>query len=619
MNATQKIRFKKLVDAFHAAESKRSELEKAWADYQDLYTGAGVGGERQTRESARKVNVTFQTVEIMVSAAIERFPKIYARPRKKEAIVSARLAEKALSHWESMNRTELQVENAHRDAAIFGDGFLKTAWVKELSRQVEPDPDELQSMLTKRDLLAEKTGAFVSDKDVYDYLKEMSVQVVSNKPITRRISPFDLWFDMQATDMADVAFFAHRYRRPLESVKNDLGFRRKQRRNLDVSAQLNSDHGRGTSYAEVSPFYGGLDMVDLVELWDLHEEKLYVVEYGKLDSGQDDALYDGSFPYAIGHPLTHIPFFDVPDQLYSMGIVELIAPLQQELNELVEDTAMQRVRSKRKWATAKGLLDVDAREALQSDEEDQVVEVDMDVLNKLGLRLSEVLVAINGPEVSGTNVSLAENMLSFIYGITGLTEYQRGLVSSYRSASEVNTVTDYATSRLSRMIRNVQFGRVDVARKEIGMAAQFMETQEVLRIVGNDPDLAKLKGKFEDGRGNILFPFNRADIAGEYEMELESGSYDPESKAQRLDRWSQVFALLSQFPELDRKQVIKELMVELGVPDPERFLAVGVQPPLLPMGSQPGASAPAAGGGRPAGSSRDSVLGGMAGGLAPLQ
>lgn len=608
MNAKQKARFEKLVKALHASESKRSEHEKAWNDYQRLYAnGSGVApGARQLSTSPRNVNLSFQTVEIMVSAAMERSPKIYAKPRKKEAIKRARLAEKVLGYWESVNDTSIQVEEAHRDAAIYGDGFLKSAWVKRSSRAVEPDPEELQKMLEGKDELSRKLGAVLTDRDVYDYLKDMTIQVVENRPMTRRVSPYDIWLDMQAKDYADIAWIAHRYTRPLEDVKQDPGYIFKNRRKV-TPIGLPSAHGQLFTRETI----GELDEIEVIEIWDLQEEKLYIGDYNALDA--ESLLYDGgSYPYAIGNPFTHLEFFRLPDQLYSMGVVELIAPLQQEINDIREEQTSARARMRQKFAAEEGILSEDAIGALQSDIEGDVAIIAKDALD--GRDLRNVLVRLDTIGVNPEFYNQGPLIKGDIYEVTGITEYMRNGSNGYRSATEVNTVNNFASARLARMVRSVHLARVQVAQKEMGLAAQFMDTQESVRIVGLDEDLLQLPGAFADN-SHTIFPFDRRDIAGEYDIELEAGSYDPESKQTRLDRWRETFALLSQFPELDRKQVIVEVMRELGVTDPQKFIAPIPIPLTGQTGSAPGSGTPAPGGGRQGASSGAEIRGGLANSL----
>jgi hypothetical protein len=563
MNKTDTERFKQLVQALRRSEIARGPYEEAWNEYLALYSNRE-DGKPSIGCDSRKVNQAFQIVEVMVSAPLDERSKIYAKPRKEEAIPRARLAEKVLALWEDTNRTGTEIELAHLDAAIFGNGWLKTAWVTRQSRRVEPDPVELQNMLDRRTELETQLGVqTLSDQEVSDYLRDLTVQIVENHPLTRRVSNWDIWVDMQAKNMVDIAWIAHRYQRPIEDVKKDPFFNLRNRKNVGKQ-NLNQEHGR--TFGDTQTI-GGLEMVEIIEIWDLHNERLYVADYHQLDA--DSLLYNGDYPYAIGSPFTALPFYPVPDQLYAMGVIELIAPLQQELNDIRDEMTSARRQMKQKFATVRGLLDQDGLDALKSDIDGDVVTVDADVLD--GRPLSDLLVPLAGKGVNAELYNQGNLIGNDIHTVTGVTDYQTGKSTGYRSATEVNSINGFTSARLARMIRTVHFARVDVARKEIGLAAQFMDHSEVLRIVGKDKDLMSLPGAFHDGR-STLFPFNRKDIAGDYDIHLDIGTYQPESKEMRLDRLNQVLALAAQFPELDRNRAIEELFKELGFADPESWI-----------------------------------------------
>lgn len=615
MNQKQKARYEKLVQAFNASRTARGPHERAWNDYAALYANQ-MDQARQTTTSPRNVNLAFQTVEIIVSAATERYPKIYASARKKDAVGRARNAEMILDHWERTHYTNLEVEFGHRDAAIFGNGFLKTAWMREASRSVEPDPIELQKMLAGRDRLAQELGMpYLSDKDVYEYLKAINAQTISNHPLTRRISPFDVWVDMQARSMRDIAWFSHRYRRPIEEIRNDPGYSFKQRRRFEEVDGPQQYDGRLFG-ADAVPS-GGLAFGDIIELWDIVEEQLYIVGFNQM-SDPDKVLYAGDYPYAVGLPFTTMSFYQLPDQIYSMSVIELIAPLQQELNDIRDEQTAARRRMRQKFATLEGVLDDEAIEELQSDVEGAVVQLKKEFLDGTGMSVRDAVVPLASMGVNAELYNQSGVVQSDIYNITGVTEYQRGLVSTYRSATEVNTVNDFTSARLARTIRDVHLARLSVARLQIGLAAQFMDSEEVVRIVGEQPELMTNPQAFYDGR-NTVFPFNRRDIAGEYDILLEPGSYDPDNKQTRMDNLAQLYQLLSPTPEFNRPKFITDLMEIMGFADPNAYvLPTPPNPAFMPgaQGSQPGGGVAAPGGGRPAGSAPAERAGGITGGLA---
>lgn len=622
MRAEHKRQYAGLAKALEQSISDRSAREDVWEQSEELYSGRFDTDATDPTEQIYP-NMVQPTINVIVAAALSRQPDVAVTPRKVENAARARL-QMGLNRyfWETYD-TQTEAQEALRDAGIAGIGILKTVWKYEEIRYVEPDPEDVAAMREYRDQLSLVLGELPADDKVYEFLKRKAVQVVDNRPEARRISYWEVFLDSQARSLREVNWIAHRYWRPLEDVEADEFLRetvRKSYRSLidDPAYPHNPSHNNlsepeGRNRRSMVNDTSGVDMVELVELWDLRRRRLYICRWEDLGN-PDRLLYEGLWPFKVGHPfvfLTLGPSFSLPDQVYPLSLAEMIGPEQYELTTIGRELMRQRLYTKQKFAGDEELMTEEVEAVLRSAQNGAIAKIRTD-----GRDIRELLMPLPGMQVDPQLYQQQGLVEGMIVKKTGITEYQRGLVSGNRSATEVSTVDEYAQGRVNLLIHAVQQAMVDLARKMLGLCAQYMTTKQVARILDINPAELPPNPDAYMMNGALVYPFDRNDIAGEYDFSMSITSAmaeTPQARAQRLLQFAQAFA---QDPFVNRAAIAVEYAKEIGLENPERFITPPAPPPGQPgQPSLPGLPGMQPGGGQPPGLGSQMAAAGAMGGV----
>jgi hypothetical protein len=626
VRAEHKRQYLGLVKGLNQAISDRSDREDVWERSEELYSGRFDVDAIDPTEQIYP-NMIQPTINVIVAAALSRRPEIAVTPRKVENAARARLQIGLNRYfWETFD-IQTEAQEALRDAGISGIGVLKTIWRYEEQRYTEPDPEDIAAMREYRDQLGLVLGDLPADDKVYEFLKRKAVQVIDNRPEARRISYWEVFVDSQARSLREINWIAHRYWRPLEEVEGDEFLResvRKSYRSLvtDPAYPENPSHNlenpEGPMRRRVFNDTSGTDMIELVEIWDLRRRRLYICRWEDLGN-PERLLYEGLWPFKVGHPfvfLTFGPSFSLPDQVYPLSLAEMIGPEQYELTTIARELMRQRLYTKQRFVGDEEMITDDVEEVLRSDVNGAIAKLSLN-----GRDVREVLMELPGLRVDPQLYQQQALIEAMIVKKTGITEYQRGLVSGNRSATEVSTVDEYAQGRVNLLLHSVQQAMVELARKMMGLCAQYMTTKQVARIIDVDPNELPPNPDAYMLNGNLVYPFDRDDIAGEYDysMAVTAAMADtPQARAQRLLQFAQAFA---QDPFVNRAAIAVEFAKEIGLQNPERFITPPAPPPPPDQGglpgqpSLPGVPGLAPGGGQPPGLGRQMAAAGAMGGV----
>lgn len=586
-------RWKELKVALRHAQSHRSLHEPAWKRYNELYSGRNSDGAATMPEDIPESRLATSTVNIMVAAGQVAHPKILARPRRANEFGPSKIVEAFLDYWWDKYKIQREIVRADYDAKIIGHGWLKTTWVyreRSKGRDLEPPVEYVDAMLADAEEMSKVLGPEIvpTRENVVSYLRKQMKQVAIDQPTSIRVSPRDIWVDPQATVFEQRRWTCHRSFRRVEDVRGDRNLNGHRKKVQGTALETHADQTLTLRMA-VPQTEGALLRAEMWEMWDYEEERLYI-----WSSGCDELLYDKDWPYAVGDPFTFIPCYEVPDQFYPMGVIELCAPMLWEIDDLLEEQLLAR-RRQRVWhfMRADDLTD-DVKKAIESDVDRLVIPVSR---IDQGRQLTDLIHTVMPPPVNPELLRQEDTMKARLYQATGISEYQRGYAESGRTATEVDSINQYSTARVRLMVDGVQSAMVDVARKLVGLAQQNLTRRDVIRLVGFKEfgDLMQVSDEsFMDGN-ELVVPFTREDIAGEFDFKLEPGSALPDGEVARKQSALQLAQILMAMPEANRPELLKYLVKAFGETDPDRFLLDAEQmapPPGSGAGQQPGEPPP---------------------------
>jgi hypothetical protein len=491
-------------------QSRRWRREEAhddlWKRMIDMYRGKHFRTE--TEEDRLLINMAFATINVISPSVSVNHPKITVNARKHDDAPKAIVTEAVVNYWWRHYDCQKEFRRAVKDMLIIGHGWIKTGY-----RFVEKTDDDYDFS----DEIASAAPESISESEII---------ITEDRPFVERISPFDVFVDADATSMTDIKWIAQRVRRPIKDVKKDKRYNSAARQEAAPShySKWSADDWKGT----VRPRRSESEDDAYVEIWEFYD-----IERGTMsvfcDGGDRFLVNPMKIPFAFGHPFVMLRNYEVPEYFYTMGELEAIEPLQQELNQTRTQMMNHRKRFSRKWLYKDSAFDADGRAALESDEDNVMVPV----VSEDGL--SNVIVpmpaVISPPEFYNQSNLISDD----INTVSGVSEYMRGgLPEVRRTATEAAISQDAANARASDKLAIIERAIGDCARRLVMLAQQYMTGEAAVRVVGQEENYVWLN-------------FDRDYIQGEFDFEVEGGSTAPVNESFRRQMALQVVDAMAPF------------------------------------------------------------------------
>ena len=125
----------------------------------------------------------------------------------------------------------------------------------------------------------------------------------AGNPYIARVDLDDFVFDHRARDFDEVMFIGHRYRAPLDVVKENPRFNKKAREKLTPNTRISYNREGDERIGEIMRDYHGYDedLYDMVELWEFYlpHEKM-VKTFTEDDLTGPSSAWEGGEPIALG-------------------------------------------------------------------------------------------------------------------------------------------------------------------------------------------------------------------------------------------------------------------------------------------------------------------------------
>jgi hypothetical protein len=522
-----------------------------------------------TQEDRVLVAVAFATINVIEPSVAINYPKITVTANHEDELDEATISEAVINYLWRHHDVQPEFRRAVKDYLVYGHGWLKVGYrYEEVARPVtiSDQADNFDSLSAQADEFAAANphlaGYLPSDGDIARSIPESEPFVIHDHPFVDRVSPFDVFVDPEATfyytaDRTDAAWLCQRVVRPYEEAKRDPRYRQTARRKLEPDGSV------AWQLDDSSDIPGDCDRVTLWEFYDLRRRTVCVFA-----DNLDEFLVDPmALPYSYGAPFIMLRDYDVPDQFYPIGELEALEPLQNELNETRSSMVRARKLDIRKYMARKGQLNADAVSAIRSDEDNAIIVVDGDH------PLNDVLVPVQTNPARPELYQHSETVLSDFDRVSGVSEYQRGqLPEIRRTATEASIIQDAANARAADKLDTVQLAVGQVARRILQLMQQYMDEEQSARIVGTDGT-------------KMWFKYQRDDIQGEFDFEVEAGSTQPMNETFRRQQAMQMMTALQPLISegvIDPRELAKHVLRDgFGIKQPEKLI-------LPPPPPQPG-------------------------------
>lgn len=518
------------------------------------------------------VALAFATINVIGPSVAVNHPKISVASRNEDQDDQnkAAMLEAIVNYWWRTLDYRLEHRAIVQDFLVYGHGWGKVGWTFEesvRSLSEEEIAGAVQEQIAQADAFAaenpEQATQIPSDEDIAANQETEVMETTRDSPFFERVSPFDIYVDPEATTMRDIQWIAQRVVMPLEAAQKDPRFVSGARRKLKADGSLkwfNEDNKQN-----IPPDHG---RVTIWEFYDVSRGTLSVFADAQKDVGFLVKPVD--FPYPYGHPFVMLRNYEVPDQFYTIGEIEAIEPLQNELNHTRSAMVLARKLDIPKYMVRKDAMDSDALDALTSSDTNALVPIRDDT------PFNEVIQPV--PH-NAANAQFYQNHSDVITNdidrVTGVNEYMRGGVQEIRrTATEAGIIQDAANARSSDKLARIEGFIAEIAERVVQLAQMFLTTEQVARITT------------EQG-AQVWVPYSRTDIMGEFDFEVEAGSTQPHNETFRRQQAIQLMQTMGPFigTTVDPMAISIHVLREgFGIKNPERFMMGGPPPP--PPGAQ---------------------------------
>lgn len=562
----------------HAVKWRQdAKYDETWSKLIKLYANRYGYDELSQYDDIIAPNMVFSTVNVIVPSVAVNYPKITVTARKPHDEMRASVVEAATNYnWRHFDVHD-EFRQATKDFVIIGHGWLKTIWsFVQSERDWTPETFQAEAqarLMERQQAIAQAAQAgiseseFPSEEDVLASIPEMQPYIKEDQPLVQRVSPFDMYVDPDATTLKDARWIAHRMYIPIEVARKKEEWSRSARERIKPTgmseAKKNTDitydgeqRGSETEFAVVWEFY------------DLVNNKV-----STFADGCDSFLVKPAMvPYAFPHPFIFIQNYEVPDKFYPLGDVEVVLPLQMELALTRTQMINDRKRFRRMYMYREAEIGEDGVNAILSGDDNVMINVQGD------RPFAELLAPVATTGFTPEAYNQTAMILDDVNLATGVTEYQRGAMSEIRrTATEANMIQDGANARAADKLALIERGISKVASNMVALAQQFLTTDQVAKIVGEDGAVAWV-------------PYSRDDIVGEFDFEVEAGSTQPQNESFRRQSALQMMDAMAPFVSAGVVNPFKlaehVLRNGFGVKNPNEFLMQPVPPPgMLPGGA----------------------------------
>lgn len=553
----------------HARRWREEEgYDDTWERMLDLYRGKHFP-QGLDDEDRIAINIAFSTINVIFPSISVNHPKIEVMANRPQDEDRAVITEAVINYWWRHYDFRTPFRRAAKDFLVIGHGWIKVGY-RFVEKFEAMDPGEKQESIDEMTLQADMYAAnnpelandLPTDEEIEANIPESKAVIVEDRPFLERISPFDMFVDPEATSLEDAKWIAQRIVRSLEEVKADERYRSSVRRSIKADAALSADW---MSENQRKKMNADLERVTVWEFYDLQDETICVFA-----EGADDYLIDPvEMPYAFGHPYEFIANYEVPDEFYPIGDLEMVEAPQQELNKTRSQMMNHRKKYGRKYLYRASALGPDGRQGLESNEDNIAIEVIDD-----NLPLQDILMPVPITPMSGDLYQYSQIIESDMDKVSGVNEYARGATPEVRrTATEAAMIQDASNARSADKLALIELAIGKIARKVLMLAQQYMTDTQVARVVGAEGQ-------------QFWFDYEVEDIEGEYDFSVEGGSTQPQNDTFRRQ---QAVAMMNSLAPLigtviDPAQIVKHvLQFGFGIKSPGKFILSPM--PAGPMGS----------------------------------
>lgn len=541
---------------------EREGYDDLWDRMTNMYRGKHY--ESASKEDRMLVNLAFATKNVIAPSVAINSPKFVVNARKPEQQPHALITEQVLNYLWRRNKYQEEFRLAVDDFLVFGHGWVKVGYRVVKDKEEIHIPDAVDQVGEESHGISERTDVPENVESENTFHDEDF-----DRPFVERISPKDVFCDPDARNPREMKWIAQRVRRPLADVKVDERYDQTARKEISGTDQYRriDDEDRVIDGEPRDPH---ITYVDVWEYYDIRrgEVSTFVLESEKF------LRKPVKMPYSFGHPFVMLRNYEVSDRFYPMGELEAIEGLQKELNATRTQMMNHRKRYNRKSLIDKEAFEQQGLDALQSDQDNTIVPVDLAAA--VSGTLNGVIIPMPQEGVPPDFYNQSAQITEDIDRVSGVSDYMRGAQSEIRrTATEAAMIQDAQNARAQEKLVRIEMVLSEIGTRVVKLMQQYMTGEMAVRVVGSSASQTWIN-------------FDSDYIQGEFDFEVEGGSTQPRNHSFRTQQALNLVDALAPFIQLGvvNPAALARHILSMGfdIKDPEMFLA---DPAAMGAGGMP--------------------------------
>lgn len=508
------------------------------------------------------VNITGSTILSFLPFLVRRNPEFLVTARRPKFLVAAAIQRAILNYEWQQRKMQKQIKRAAADMAICGHGIVKTGFILDINEDAAKNVN--------------KDGKISYES-----------YIVKEAPYIKRVSPFMFLFDPEAPehDLESARWCAELFFKPLNDVLANKQYDPKVLATIKdgietpktVQSYLAQTTGAGEPlFSKEELRQSDLERVVLAEVWDKKHQKYYVFAIGVTKPLIERPW---PYPYLNQFPYVKVDFIPIPDEHYPLGIPRWIEDQQFELNRVRTSMFEHRRRFNRKYLALEGAVDEGEMNKLEAGPDGTVVVV----------RDINGVKALEEARLASDQLQTEAVIKQDVREITGADELLRGGgLPSRTTATEVSARTNLVSLKLEDRIDAIDEFVKEICFQLIQHCKANYVTEKIMKVAGP--------------QGVYWVSFARADIQGDFDIEIETTSAEKIDPATNRAQALQILQIVTQNLEIlvqsgmqiNVTELFRYVFEQFGVQDLARiFPAMGTpaEPVQEPDGA-PGAPGP---------------------------
>ena len=593
-------------DLIRKAVTNSRRRHELWRGLQSLYRHGSIDRANEAMPAGKlqellpdlseeTANLILPHLTIILATVADRDPQFVAVPfGGGEAAEAHRdTVEGVLDYfWQRLSATET-LRDAAQDAVFLGKGIIKTGWVV-----VTEDEDRDEGDIAEDAMALQEGAAVLSEfsedgpleldlEEAAEHVATTETRTLVSQPFIEYVSPFDLFVAPGTRRLDDARWIVHRVSLPKDEVMVRFGVSEDEVMGDGVGGSSSEYVAEHVRQADERDLVGGnpdaLETATLFEFYDMRTRTLTVMQ---VDG--EKPLAEVEFAWDHGRsPFVEINNYKVDgNDFWGFGDIENAARLQSLFNDFLTKQVESASRAGNKYGVRSDLLTEDARAAIESDDPD--VFIPMDLPN--GEDIRNAIVAFERKGIPREQIDAKEDVQELLRLVLGINDFQAGGSGADRMSATAAAVVDgTATLRAQDKIASIERGAADTANRLVLLAQQFLPEETAIRVSRREQP--------------VWLQVSPEDLEGEFLVRVESGStraVNPQTREQQGMRTLQDVVPLLLELGMDPLPAVKQALRDLGYdpdlllqpmpePEPEPEPEPGPPPmPGMPPGMPPG-------------------------------